>query len=296
MWTYLWQNFLIDTKIRSYIADKILSLYRECGCEALIEIGPGKWSITKLIQNISDNFFVVDKDEELIQNLEFRIQNLKTKQNNLEIISWDILEVDVEKILSEKKLHSEKTLIVGNLPYYITSPILRKFFSAWQNYAGGIFMVQDEVGQKIKSDAKKKSYLRRLLNFFYEVKYLKWVPAKCFKPAPKVKSCLIQLTTKNEQLTINRDTFVEFLELFAPFSRKTLWAIQIMLNKRFAIKAPVGRDKSSFTTRDKSYAIKWWNDKTIKFVIPEALKKKRLEELTWENIESIFTWISGSSE
>jgi len=269
MWTYLWQNFLIDAKVRSYIADKISSLYRECGCEALIEIGPGKGSITKLISHISENFFVIDKDEKLIQNLEFRIQNLETKQNNLEIISWDVLEVDIEKMLEEKKLHSEKTLVVGNLPYYITSPILRKFF--WygkQEFAGGIFMVQDEVGQKIRSDAKKKSYLWRLLNYAYEVKYLKWVPAKCFKPAPKVKSCLIALKIKNWELKIERDKFVEFLELFAPFSRKTLGAISKMLNKHY-----IG-------TRDQGSG-------TRNFFIPEVLKKKRLEELDWSDIAKI---------
>ena len=277
-----------------------MALYRECGCEALIEIGPGKWSITKLIQNISDNFFVVDMDEKLIQNLEFRIQNSETKKNNLEIILWDILEVDMDKILFDKKLHSKKTLVAGNLPYYITSPILRKFFSAWQNYAGGIFMVQDEVGQKVKIDAKKKSYLRWLLNFFYEVHYLKWVPAKCFKPAPKVKSCLIQLTTKSEQLTIEWNMFVEFLELFAPFSRKTLGAIQTMVDKRSSsihdemIKAPSGRDKKP--SADKMIKAPSGCDEMIKFVIPEELKKKRLEELTRENIESIFAWISTSSE
>ncbi len=279
MWTYLWQNFLIDTKVRHYIADKILSLYQEIGGDALIEIGPGKWSITKLIQHISSHFFVIDKDEELIQSLEFRIQNWETKQNNLEIISWDVLEVDVEKILSDKKIYSSQTLVVGNLPYYITSPILRKFFWYWKSdFAWWIFMVQDEVGQKIKSDADKKSYLRWLLNFAYEVTYLKWVPAKCFKPAPKVKSCLLEFRIKNAECRIERDKFVEFLELFAPFSRKTLGAIQTMLHKRSAINAPGGRDKM------------------MKIEIPEALKKKRLEELTWENIEHIFAWISPSSE
>jgi 16S rRNA (adenine1518-N6/adenine1519-N6)-dimethyltransferase len=52
------------------------------------------------------------------------------KIENGKSILGDVLEVDVEKLLKEKKLHSEKTLVVGNLPYYITSPILRKFFSA----------------------------------------------------------------------------------------------------------------------------------------------------------------------
>lgn len=255
MWTYLWQNFLIDAKVRSYIADKVFSLYDKWWCEALIEIGPGKWAITKLIQHISDNFFVIDKDPTFHENWQLKMENW-------EFIEGDVLEVDVEKLLSDKKLHSSQTLIVGNLPYYITSPILRKFF--WygqQDFAWWIFMVQDEVGQKLKNDAKKKSYLRRLLNYAYDVTYLKGVPAKCFKPAPKVKSCLIQLTTKSEQLTIDFDKLIEFLELFAPFSRKTLGAIQTMIKK----KSDIGFD------------------------IPEILQKKRLEELSWDDIDKILS-------
>ena len=76
-------------------------------------------------------------------------------------------------------------------------------------------------------------------------------------------------------MKIERDKFVEFLELFAPFSRKTLGAIQTMLNKRFAIKAPVGRDKIPS------------GDKMIKITIPEYLQKKRLEELDRTQIQQI---------
>ena len=281
MWTYLWQNFLIDAKIRSYIADKILALYHEIWCEALIEIWPWKGSITKLIQNISDHFFVVDMDPTFHDNWQLMI-------DNGEFILSDILVLDVEAMLKEKNLSPEKTLVVWNLPYYITSPILRKFFERWsQWFAWWIFMVQDEVGQKVKSDAKKKSYLRRLLNYAYDVTYLKWVPAKCFKPAPKVKSCLIQLTMTNDQLPIEWDKFIAFLELFAPFSRKTLWAIQTMLNKRFATNVSCGRDKSSSSTHDKKIKAPCGRDKMIKFVIPESLQKKRLEELTWDDLTQI---------
>ena len=114
-------------------------------------------------------------------------------------IEGDILDVDVEKFLKENNIDSKKTLVVGNLPYYITSPILRKFFgNGMQNFAGGFFMVQDEVAQKLDIHAKKKSYLWWLLNCLYTVTYAKTVPAKCFKPAPKVKSALIQLMTNNE--------------------------------------------------------------------------------------------------
>ena len=264
MWTYLGQNFLTDSKVRNYIADKIWKLYKKLECSALIEIWPGKWSITKLIHQISDNFIVIEKDEQLIQNLKFKIQNweLDIKQ----IVGQDVLEVDVEKILKEKKLKSEKTLVVWNLPYYITSPILRKFFAdpgassgASSKFPWGIFMLQNEVWEKIRFDAKKKSYLWWLLNYWYDVTYLKMVPAKAFSPAPKVKSCLIQLKIKNEKWKIKWSELIEFLDLYSGFSRKTLWAIEKILIKQ---------DKN-------------------KFQIPEDLKKKRFEELDWTNLEDI---------
>ncbi len=260
MWTYLGQNFLIDAKIRHYIADKISVLYEKFWCEALIEIWPGKGSITKLIHSISSHFLVIEKDSTLIPNLKLQISNLKC-------IEWDVLDVDVEKFLQEKNIDSKNTFVVGNLPYYITSPILRKFFSdpakdgtgCQQNFAWGLFMVQDEVGQKVKYDAKKKSYLRWLLNYTYTVTYVKTVPAKAFKPIPRVKSCLIQLTPTSELPKFSWDTFIHFLELFAPYSRKTLWAIQKMIKKK----------------------------SDILFDIPLSLQKKRLEEMSREDIATI---------
>jgi 16S rRNA A1518/A1519 N6-dimethyltransferase RsmA/KsgA/DIM1 with predicted DNA glycosylase/AP lyase activity len=117
-------------------------------------------------------------------------------------------------------------------------------------------MLQDEVGQKLRSDAKKKSFLYRLINYAYDVVYLKGVPAKAFKPAPKVRSCLVELRIKDEELKIKWDDLIQFLELFAPFSRKTLGAIRKMIQKKSG----------------------------CPFVIPESLQKKRLEELDWEQL------------
>ena len=291
MWTFLGQNFLIDAKVRSYIADKISALYKVCWCEALIEIWPGKGSITTLISHVSENFFVIEKDSTFIENWKLKIENWK-------FVLGDVLEVDVDKLLQGKKLKTKKTLVVGNLPYYITSPILRKFFwNGFQNYAGGIFMVQDEVAQKLKSDAKKKSYLRRLLNYAYTVTYLKWVPGKCFKPIPKVKSALIQLTIKNYELSIERDKLIEFLELFAPFSRKTLGAIATMLQKHWGRLRKVEEYWGNLRKIEEGWGKLrkvekgWGKLRKVSswFSIPEGLKKKRLEELSWEDLTIILS-------
>lgn len=254
MGTYLGQNFLTDNKIRHYLSEKIKKFYNESWCEVLIEIWPGKWSLTKLIHHISPNFFVIEKDGRLVDTWTLKVEWLE----NVEVILWDVLEVDVNKELEKRSKISQKTLVVGNLPYYITSPILRKFFGeGQQDYAGGIFMVQKEVADKLCSDAQKKSYLWWILNFAYDVSYLKTVPAKAFSPAPKVSSALIKLKIKNEKLTISFEKLLEFLDNFSPYSRKTLGAISTMIKKK--------KNKS-------------WH-------IPEDLKKKRLEELWWKDIE-----------
>ena len=313
MWTYLGQNFLIDAKVRQYIADHILKLYEDLWCEALIEIGPGKWAITRLIKDVSPNFYVIEKDTTLKLHLNEILDPSNPPPMGTSnppnpplsrgtILWWDVLDVDIHSIecrgtsdAEKKKINTKKTLVVGNLPYYITSPIMRKFFSDPRlphfvrndkasarnddsGFAGGIFMVQDEVALRLDSDVKKKSYLRWLLNYAYQVKYLKWVPAKCFKPAPKVKSALIELRTKNLELRPDFQSMIKFLDLYSPFTRKTLGAIEKMIDKRFADKSP------GVSCDDKSLS----GDKKIKsFTIPEHLRKKRLEELKREELGEI---------
>ena len=93
-------------------------------------------------------------------------------------------------------------------------------------------MIQDEVGQKIQTIAEKKSYLWWLVNYWYDVIYHKTVWAKSFNPPPKVKSCLVEFKKKEKPVDIDFEKLVEFLDLYTPFSRKTLWAINKILAKQ----------------------------------------------------------------
>ena len=254
MWTYLGQNFLIDMKIKHFLGEKIAQMYHNLWWEAIIEIGPGKWALTKLIWEISPNFLVIEKDETLVKDNHLNVPWLET----VEFLLQDVLTVDVPALLAEKWLNPDKTLIVGNLPYYITSPIFRVFFGYWKpHFAGGVFMIQKEVADKIIWEAHKKSYLRRLLNYAHTVSYLKTVPGKAFKPAPKVTSAIVGLTGKNPEGTEQQYAdLITFLNLYCPYSRKTLGAISTMLTK------------------------KWLNE----FTITEELRPKRLEESQWSQI------------
>lgn len=259
MWTYLWQNFLTDSKVRTYIADKVSKFFHTTNSQCIIEIWPWKWAITKLIDKISPNFILIEKDSDLTTKLQSKKDN--SELNFTEIINQDVLLVDVYSSLSKYSISPAQTIVIWNLPYYITSPILTKFFGTWkQEFAWWIFMIQDEVWQKICSSANKKSYLRRILNFAYEVKYLKTIWPKSFSPPPKVKSCLISLTPSDQLPDIKFWDFIDFLNIYSPFSRKTLNAIQ---------KISIKQDK------------KFYN-------IPENLSKKRLEELSFLDIAEIF--------
>jgi len=260
MSSYLWQNFLTDTKARHYIADKIHKLYNQTKCETIIEIWPWKWALTKHICSISKNFFVIEKDEKLLPLL----QNNTAIQNS-QIILTDVLVRESEEFFKINWLDKSKTLVVWNLPYYITSPILRMFFE-WKknNFAGGVFLVQDEVWQKLAFDSNKKSYLWWLLNYQYQVLYCKQIPAKAFTPAPKVKSAVIEISMLDFVRDIPFDELVDFLDNFSGFTRKTLGKIQKILSK------------------------KW----TTKFIIPKDMQSKRLEELSFGDIETILKSLS----
>lgn len=223
MWSYLGQNFLVDTKVQNYIADKIRQIYHENNLQWIVEIWPWKWAITKKIKDISDNFFVVEKDLKMKKYLELILSPSQIK-------FMDVLEANVQDFFD---IDFSKILIVWNLPYYITSPIFRKFFWDWKcEFAGGFFMIQDEVGQKIQTIAEKKSYLWWLVNYWYDVIYHKTVGVKCFNPSPKVKSCLVEFKKKENNVNIDFEKLVEFLDLYTPFSRKTLWAINKILAKQ----------------------------------------------------------------
>lgn len=258
--SYLWQNFLIDTKVKEYIFQQIRKIYQENSLQAIIEIWPWKWAITKKIVWISDNLFLLEKDPEMVKILNQKIEEKELDLKRDNIMNIDVLEQDVHFFLKEKNIDPKKTLIVWNLPYYITSPILRKFFwSGEKEYFGWFFMIQHEVGEKIDFNANKKSYLYWLLNYTYKVIYKKTIGPKSFKPAPKVKSCLIEISQgKKPNILFSR--LQEFLDLFSPFSRKTLGAIQTMLKK------------------------KW---KILDEVVISEYKYKRLEECTFTDLEKI---------
>lgn len=145
------------------------------------------------------------------------------QEANVTLILGDVLEHDPEELVKDRKQDPASTIVAGNLPYYITSPILTQFFGGdTPLFPAGIFMIQKEVADKIESGAEKKSFLRRLLNYHYEVRYLKTVPAKAFSPAPKVQSAIISLIRKKTTPGCHLGQVRTILERISMYKRKTL--------------------------------------------------------------------------
>ncbi len=283
MSTYLWQNFLKDSKYIKWAVDKIFDLVKRFKLSKVVEIWPGKGAIT---EHLAWNFALVlfEKDPsflplyikwwglkllgkkwdfEIWQNSDFSqnaqalagdVKNLSNQafENSMgnkpivKLYLWDFLKArkDIDDL--------NNSLFFGNVPYYITSPILIKVAMEFKPQAG-LFMVQKEVGEKVDTNASKKSYLWWILNYFYEVKCVKNVPAKAFSPPPKVDSCWILLIKKNTYPQISLPWLQKFLDL--------------IVSKRQTIKKNLGRA-----------GIK----------LDSSLGSKRLEELTWKDMETLY--------
>ncbi len=268
MSTYLWQNFLTDYKTKIYIFEKIKKLTEIYEIQNLVEVWPWKWAITKFLLNIDLPLQLIEKDEKMVKILQ---ENFRTEFENKK------LSLQNEDILSVKKQdfkNIENSFIVGNLPYYITSPILRFFFEDEKfQPKWWFFMIQYEVAEKIDQNAKKRSFLRWLLNFFYDVKLEKVVSAKCFSPPPKVKSALISILPKNKsdqnfQDKLDFKSVFDFLSLYNQYSRKTIWKITKILQKKWKLK------KNNIDLENTSL---------------KNILQKRLEDLSWKELSKIIT-------
>lgn len=255
-WSYLWQNFLINPDVIENIILELKKINR-IWYNTIIEIWPWKWAITNWIIKFFDKIFLIEKDTSFWWMKHFHSRNVS--------VLWkDILNVWYDEI------NSENAFMFWNLPYYISSPILKRFFFDYEQFDYWIFMVQKELWEKLISCSTKKPFLWRLLNYNYDVEYLFDISSSAFSPIPKVDSCLIKLTKKYKKIIcIDKYIFLEFLSIVNMYKRKTIWKIFKILQKNFATE---------------------WNIiiiNTTKISIEKNLFNKRLEELDWSDINKL---------
>ena len=217
----LGQNFLVDNNI----LNKIIKL-AEITSNDVIEIGPGTGNLTnKIIEQKPKNLILVEKDKRLSINLNYEI----IKFNNLKIFNEDILKFNLEKNIKKN------SIIIGNLPYNISSQILVKLikFKKWlPKYKKLILMFQKEVADKILAKYKTPDYGRLSILTAARLKITDCfnVSPNSFYPKPKVISTVLvfePIINKNFKVK-NIDNLEKISHIF--FSRK-----RKMINKAFKI-------------------------------------------------------------
>ncbi len=174
----LGQNFLIDNNI----IKKILDVSNPLKNDFILEIGSGMGNLTSGLSKRVKQVIAVEKDEKMC----IILKNLNLK--NVKIINKDILKVNLDKEIPQNYK------VIANIPYYLTSRLIRKLLESENKPSNIILMIQKEVAKRI-CNIKEKSNLLSLSVWFYAKPEIQFFVSKnSFYPKPKVDSALIKIT------------------------------------------------------------------------------------------------------
>lgn len=208
----LGQNFLNNKTI----CDSIVFLLSPTKKDLIIEIGPGKGILTKKLKKHNTRIIGIEIDKNLKEHLSL------LEDDNCKIIYNDILKTDIQSLLKDYKYND--LYIVGNLPYYITTPIIEHIIKSKVNPIKMVFMVQKEVAERFSAtpNTKKYGYITVYLNHYFDIKKELFVSKKNFSPKPKVDSQVISFIRKEVKAIDNEQEFFEFVKECFIHKRKTL--------------------------------------------------------------------------
>ncbi|MBM3148889.1 MAG: ribosomal RNA small subunit methyltransferase A, partial [Chloroflexi bacterium] len=176
----LGQHFLVDKSVLGKIINAAeLSLQ-----DVVVEVGPGLGVLTSALAQKAGKVIAVELDAELAERLRDRMLS----QPNVEVVNADILKVDLVQLIGLGTVYK----VVANLPYYITSPILRYFMENRLKPSLMVVMVQKEVAESIVARSGKMSLLAVSLHVYSSPKVVTRVPARSFYPQPKVDSAVVR--------------------------------------------------------------------------------------------------------
>ena len=174
----LGQHFLIDEGVLQIIIDAA-ELSPD---DVVVEVGPGLGILTKELASRAGRVIAIELDDKLAALLESTLASF----NNVTIINDDVLKLKPADLATAYK-------VVANLPYYITSPVLRHFLEASAKPQTMIVMVQKEVAEAIAAEPGDMSLLSVSVQFYGEPRIISRVPAQSFYPAPEVDSALLRI-------------------------------------------------------------------------------------------------------
>lgn len=191
----LGQNFLVDANI----VNKIVGSGGINRNDTVVEIGPGLGVLTREAAEIAGRVVAVEIDRHLIPILQETLADLK----NVEVVQGDALETDFDRLVyGEKYAYREGRpfVIMANLPYYITTPLILHILNGRYNFKLMVIMIQHEVARRLNAVPGTKDYgsLTVAVNYHARVEYLFRVPHTVFIPRPEVDSAVVRLTRREK--------------------------------------------------------------------------------------------------
>src|SRR3954453_21570658 len=214
----LGQNFLIDTNILRNIVDHA-ELTNE---SAAIEVGPGIGALTEQLAKRCKKVVSFEIDQRLLPILEDTL----APYPNTKIIHQDVLKANVQEVIEQELVGITDIMVVANLPYYVTTPIIMKLLEEQLPIRGIVCMLQKEVADRIAAKPGTKEYgsLSIAVQYYTEAETVKIVPKTVFVPQPNVDSAVIRLTKREKPAVMVKDEDFFFQVTKASFAqrRKTL--------------------------------------------------------------------------
>ena len=214
----LGQNFLTDKNI----IDRIIESAEIGPDDLVIEIGPGIGVITREAAETARKVIAVEIDKNLIPILKETLSDV----DNVEIVNQDILKTDVNQLIASLGNSISRVKIIGNLPYYITTPIIMKLLEDGVKANSITVMMQKEVADRIKAFPGSKAYgaLSVAVQYYCTVEAVVNVPKEVFVPQPKVDSTVLRLNIREEAPVklLNREIFFRCVKAGFGQRRKTL--------------------------------------------------------------------------
>jgi len=217
----LGQNFLVDHNAARRIVDAL----GDTSNSLVIEIGPGRGVLTRILAERATHLIAIELDEMLDAKLRVAFEG----QPNVEIVQADFLKLDLANLISSRQQNrsNKRARVVGNIPYYITSDIVLRLFEQHDLIESVVVMVQKEVGDRLAAGPGSRDYglLTVTAQLFANVERLFTLPPGAFNPPPKVYSTVLRLrmTPKAAMLQVESQDFLNFCKIAFAQKRKTLF-------------------------------------------------------------------------
>ena len=213
----LGQNFLIDKNIQNKIV-------RASGIkhdDLVLEIGSGRGDLTAQLVLVAKKVYALEIDERLYALLDERL----APHENYQILKNDILKFDLNNFLQKEKIH-RKIKVIGNIPYYISSPIIEQLINYRRNIEVAFITVQKEFGRRMVARPGSKEFgaFSCFVQYYLEPKILFLIKKNSFQPVPKIDSCFLSLRMRANPAVKVRVEVYFFKIIRAAFGqrRKTL--------------------------------------------------------------------------